>query len=455
MNANDHFHDASGLRLPQVRRRRLSTIVTRGLLSVAIFAAWASLIAWNWRRIEGMCGPQRTAISSAQEVPAWEEWQWKKCGPILMAADTIEYYYYYWGFPRSVGSLLAAERKTLFVESNKRPLYGPVSASLNVLVMQLLGLKFPLSMFVVLAFYAATCTHLMYFVMRALGGSTAMSAMFTGMASLSSAWITVFSMPESYSLSVAALLACLLSGVRLQQAKEDDRHRKFLRHVALSGIAAWVYLPICGAILMALRDFRSVQGWRTVLVGGAVVLGIAVLPQFVLADGGTSALKSQIEYGVQWGALGNLVHVATWTNVVSAIAFFGFVGPSPDFLRSTGDIRWPEVARLPIALIGVAIVGASYIALIAARRGTRHHGGHLGGAAVWLACLVMFHVFFNPAEILLYLSVPLTLVIFLMASIAVRLEERWTHRITLLLLGVLVVELASWGEFCMRVTGLL
>jgi hypothetical protein len=244
---------------------------------------------------------------------------------------------------------------------------------------------------------------------------------------------------------VAALLVALWSGVALQRADARTRRRRLAWHLIVTGIASWAYLPISGAVFFALDRITSLRSWVVLALSIAVVVGISVIPQLQL--GGIPRIHEELEYGLAWGSLHHLASGITWITVGSAMSVFSIIFPGRDFLTSSGNVDWAAVWAQPATLLGtVALLSTAVLLVLEARR-TRVP--RLAGPLLWLFLLVLFHVFFNPDEVLLYLSVPLTLLVYLAGCLVA--DDVFDRRTIVYALGVVLsVEVLNWAAFAWR-----
>ncbi len=384
-----------------VVRRRSSFLdwsyLIGGLAFVALMCGWSSLLAHNLARVERL-------TKAVQEQ--------SQRNLLMLSADSLEYRDYFERFPTSFGAM---SEKTVSVEFYKRPLYGPISATLTVLL-SWIGFTFPISLYAILSFYASTAVLLAFKLFRIGGLPAPESVLLAAVCSLSFGWLTVFSIPESYSLTACGALIAMISGARLGDLDLDRRGAAFswVRHAVVSGVAAWLYLPIAGAVLLLVPVTRSRQHWRTVMVPAiAIAAAVAIAPQFWF---GLSSVESQLTYGGRWSTLAHFADVRLLAEVGSAFLFFGLVSPVPDFLYAKAELDLSVFRVWSPALPATVLLVGCYVALWA-QRPAGETARRVSGALLWLATLFAFHVYFNPREVLLYLTVPVAVLVYSAAQV--------------------------------------
>jgi hypothetical protein len=362
----------------------------------------------------------------------------------VLSADFLEFRDYYRAFPKTINE---ASPQNVYVEFYKRPLYGPISAALTICLYRVFGITYPRSMFVILPLYATLATMLLFHVLKTVGIPTLEAGVLAGVGTLSFAWLSVFSVPESYSLSVCAALLAMLSGARLPGLEEQGAGRAIARHALVAGATAWIYPPTCGAVFLAVsRISHRKQLLTTVLPAVALAAVVAFAPHGL---SGRSEVQQQIDYGGRWSSPHHFVDAELVAEVGSAFLFFGLVSPVDDFVYASPRVNLTTAFGTGMRLVGVCVILACYgaVALIVIAHG---QASRMSGALLWFVSLFAFHLFFNPREVLLYLSVPIAVLIYLVGLAVVPLYEKHFTRskarsvpLACLLLFVMMMILAN------------
>ena len=332
----------------------------------------------------------------------------------VMGLDIRKYTGYFRNYPRSVilgpkryFDALPTSDENVFQQFTKRPLFGPIFVAVNW-PLSLVGFEFPTRMFVALTFFAALSGVLMFILLWNLGWLPAQAVIGSFLGTWSFAWLSTFSLPESHSVTISAAILCLISGQRLVRADRPTL-KLALPHALLAGVAAWLYLPLCGAALFVLSVVREPKHWLTIFLPFIIiVVGIAVAPQLFTDLGG---VHRQMRYGERYISLSNFLSLEPLRDVSMTFLFFCFVAPVRDFVTSIGRPDWNYIASSWPTIFAVCAMAAGYcwlLWLIISRGLSRE----LFGVGAWLACLLLFFVIFNPEEVLLYASVPVALIIY-------------------------------------------
>ena len=332
----------------------------------------------------------------------------------VMGLDIRKYTGYFRNYPQSaiVGSKgyyksLPTSDENVFQQFTKRPLYGPVFIAVNW-PLSLVGCEFPTRMLVALALSASLCGVLMFVLLWSLGWSAVQSVVGSFFSAWSFAWLSTFSVPESHSVTILAALLCLISGQRFVRADRSTLALA-LPHALLAGVAAWLYLPLCGAALFVLSVVRRPKHWLTIFLPVIIiVVGVAVLPQFVADLGG---VERQMRYGERYISFRNFLSLDPLRDVSMTFLFFSFIAPVGDFVTSSGRPDWSYITSSAPTVFALCAIAAGYcwlLWIIIYRDLSRE----LFGVGAWLAGLLLFFVIFNPEEVLLYASVPVALIIY-------------------------------------------
>jgi hypothetical protein len=352
--------------------------------TIVQMAAWSALLQHNLPRAE----------AAVEAQPALRNF-------LVLSADFGEYRDYYRDYPRNLEEF---GRDNIFNEYYKRPAYGPISGSISLVLSKWLGVEYPRSMFIILSFYPSLAGTLFFWLMRRTGLGIALSAAMTAICVLSFGWLSVFSVPESYSLAVCAILACLLSGSRFA-VEPELRRRSAFRHAAVAGLSTWLYLPAAAATVMILPAVRSRRQLLTVLAPALAIAAAIGYGPHLLYQGESAQL--QLDYAKKWMSLGNFIDPVIVSKVILSFMFFTIIAPVPDFVAASPD---PSIPRVLADWLVVCLIGAQAVFLICLAAGSRLQP--IYGVATLFASLIAFHIYFNPHEVLLYLS-PITPVLLL------------------------------------------
>jgi hypothetical protein len=276
-------------------------------------------------------------------------------------------------------------------------------------------------MYVILSFYAAAATMLMYFLLRRVGLPAIEAALLTTACSFSFAWLSIFSGPESYSLSVCAALLAMISGSKLPELGTPGAWRAVLRHATVAGVLGWVYPPVCSSALLVIARVQHRNQLLSVVLPAAVIsAAIVFAPQLFR---GEAAVQAQLDYGGTWASWANFAHWRLVAEVGMAFMFLGLIAPVADFVSAKPQVHLEYVVGAWKTIIAMALILAGYVKLAhvtVAHRNLRR----LSGALLWFFALFLFHVFFNPTEVLLYLSVPVAVLFYIVGLALVPWYER-------------------------------
>jgi hypothetical protein len=368
-----------------------------------------------------------------------------------LGADIDKYAGYFRDFPATIGefkaapSISALTKDKVVVEYWKKPLYGPVSAVLSLSASELFGLAFPRRMFLILALYGSACTCLLFVLLRSVGVRWEWATLLSAIATVAFGWLSMFSVPESYSLATLGALIAMRSGAKLPLGQSAPK--KLVLHCLVTGCMAWLYLPICGATLFVLREIDQRRQVFTILLPCiALVCFVALVPQFLAQisvpehprmQGG---VMYQMTYGARYINLLNLLDGRRWFDVTFAFLAFSLVSPINHFASSSGSVQWDVIFSRPVALgISLALIAVYVFGGLAFwRRACFAMRKVLAVPLLWLVALIMFHVVYNPREVLMYLSVPLAVVLYAVGIGLSQVKKKGQTWITAMLLFMLM-----------------
>lgn len=298
----------------------------------------------------------------------------------------------------------------------KRPLFLPLFLATNWMLSQT-GLEYPERMYAYLSIVASACGLMMAILLLKCGWSPLQAITGAVLSIFSFSWMSTFTIPETYSLTVLAVIACLISAERLS----PDRKLSWFRHATIVGLASWLYPPICGASLLVASLAKERKQWLTIVLPAVLLAAmIALAPQFFSESGG---VDKQLSYLANYGSFENFGSIEHWRDVATIFAFFGFVSPVQDFVTAKGRPDWGYILSNEILMITVLAIAAAHLFLWK-QIVTSNFRREWIGVGAWLFCLLLFFVLFNPREILLYASIPATLLLYCIGRV---LGQRWRN----------------------------
>lgn len=371
----------------------------------------------------------------------------------VLGADIRKYRTYFQDYPESARAENAARSQSdnVFQQYHKRPLYSWIFVVVNEL-MTPFAPTYATRIGVFSALFASLSGTLLALLLVSIGWRPLQAVVGSLFGIFSFSWLSMFSIPESYCVTVAAALVTLLSGHRFI-ARQSGLRGLALQHGVIVGVAAWLYPPLCGAALLAMTGDRRARQYLVLgAIAVAVAVGTAMLPQLVSDLGG---VRKQAAYGENYVILGNLFSLGAWRDALAILLVFGIVAPVRDFVFSAGRPEWHFIVGSIPTLIGVCGIGALYAAL--ARRFSLHSViPRLRGLLIWGGLFLVFAVLYNAREMLLHAAIAATITLY---AIAVMIEmsdppilNRLSNRqrvalagaAALLLLGINVPSVFGW-----------
>ncbi len=386
---------------------RPARIVVGLSIFAVVMTTWWALIAHNLARAENAVAP----------IPYPQRYS------MVLGADFDKYRDFFRDYPKTLSQIRKAN---VFTDYHKRPLFGPVSAALT-LALATAGIVYPQNMLFILSLYATCSIFLFYFLMRLLDFPAVQSALLTLTVTLSFAWLSVFSIPESYSLTISAALIAIMSSIVQFRRPRADIRAAALKHAAVSGVAGWLYLPLCGAVFLIVPQLRSRRQLLTVMAPSILVTLVVASTAFLVryADGSPQEF---VKWSEEWVSFAHFSSPGNWRDVTASFLLFSAVSPVKDVLLAAPTPDWSEIGGnwVVVNCAFALIVGYAFAVRCVIKR---DHGRSLSGMALWFAALTALYVFFNPREVLLYLALPFTLVLVMLAMMLSAERKRGQQRI--------------------------
>ncbi len=190
-------------------------------------------------------------------------------------------------------------------------------------------------------------------------------------------------------------------------------------------------LPL-GSLLVARSDLR--RGASTAAAGAALGLTLFVAGFWLLVRDNPFGFFR--EYAAGYSSLGNLFAPAIVARVVAALSCFAVVGPfsTPGDVATLADFR--GYLHSPWRLLG--FVAWLALAALVVRHLCRERDALSRGLALLLAALMLFYVYFNPSEAMLYASQTIFPWTLLLAR-ALRGGRRGPALVSVALIGIVVI----------------
>lgn len=255
--------------------------------------------------------------------------------------------------------------------------------------------------------------------------------------------LVFFSIPETYSLANLGILVFFLLVHRFHA--DITEKRAIILGIA-SGAGALVNPPL-GLLLFSVYGL-CLRGltWRQSLgrCAGATFVSLLVYlgANFLLF--GLEYIEKSQKLASKWATIGNFMEPANWLNVGVSFFVYAVISPLEELERSIGLKDFSGYFASPVKtvmfLFYIAYLGFAFLRL--ARRGVDRL---VVSAAVWLAVLSVFHVYFNPREALLYSCQALGPFVLILGRMFADVQWRWKH----LALGVFSIGVCYVNFKCL------
>jgi hypothetical protein len=388
--------------------------------------AWA-----DWRRSPGKL---RELLAVAAVFGAWVAfWYWRlathahvyACDNVVMGADGHEI-------------IEGLSTEIIGYDAFKRPLFS-VLAGLPVLLMTKgLGVDGETAALVSFALWAGIAVTLTYILMRRHFADLPQALLASTGFALSFCTVTIFSIPETYGVTIAALVFLLLLILEADRAGMGARPSLAAWLGVIAGLCAFVYPPLMATLLVWLVLNLQRHGVKPLVVP-AIVAGACALAVYyagLMAVFGADSFGEQGRYIDRFGSLAALTRWETYAAVLSVIYAMGLVSPEDGVLPLYGLEQWSGLANRPVAIAALIAVLVLYVAIAVHVKRRRRAEPQALALASLLVLLTLFFTFFNAREIMLYAVLPVLLV-WLLAAWALGHGRR-----SVVLLGACVILFA-------------
>ena len=273
------------------------------------------------------------------------------------------------------------------------------------------------SILLVLALLSALCVVGTFLLLKSYFSSTRLALLFACLYAFFFSNLVIYSIPETYSMSILAILLYLSYLLRVRGSLDG---RDSLVLSVLAGFAALFNPPLLSLLTIHLvLILRRIEFKRWAALAAAnVALGALVflLVNFLIPPDkdGWTFLPTYSIYAKKWASIGNLLDMGSVATVIVDFFFYSVLSPTGQLPRR---LAWQDLSGYWHSWLGTLLFPllASYICygLFAA---IKHHKSHpLGGSLLsWMLLMLLFYIYFNPRDAMLYSSqilLPLTFIL--------------------------------------------
>jgi len=292
----------------------------------------------------------------------------------------------------------AMNHYTLVTDSRKHLLFSAATVPL-VRTLLAVGVQSFHAMYIVMGFLAAlnitlallNFTRLVVDPVAALWAGAVYGLAFSN--------LVIFSVPETYSVSGIMIQVYLFA---LLRSGSLAPHRRSALLGFLSGLAA-----LFNPVLLSLGAFHLLPGtWQDLkrprYYAGATLAVAVALTTFVipnLAAFGSGFLQYNVKYVGKFSSLRNFGSFQAVSTVFASFTLFTLIAP---VRRLTLLLPVSEFWRLFQSARGVTLLAIYSGTVVSGLRFWRKRLAFEYRAAIWCAVLLVFYIYFNPREAILY-----------------------------------------------------
>ncbi len=290
---------------------------------------------------------------------------------------------------------------------------------------------------------AANAALICHLFLRSLRQKPA-ALLFTAFYTAAFSNLVFFSIPETYSLTHIGILGFFLLLVRVPP---DASPRRAAAYGACAGTGALMNPPL-GLLLgvyygLLVRRVSWRPAVRPCLLATAIALTLYLGANFLLL-GAEFFTRSQ-DLADRWATPANYLDFRNWLNVGVSFFLYSLLSPLDELERSIGLREFTGYFRSPgLCVVFLALAGFLASALWHLRQ--RLSDDTVLGAGLWLGVLLVFHVYFNPKEALLYSPQVLGPYLLILA----RAYDTIPWRVKHLLLALVVGAVAAVNIACLK-----
>jgi hypothetical protein len=289
-------------------------------------------------------------------------------------------------------------------------LFAPTTRPLVKLFDALFSSGSNLSVIVVLAGFVAAAVVFAYLTLRRLSLSVVPAVGFTVLYASLFANLVIFSIPETYVLSNLVILTFLFVLVSVKGAATNVR---LIYLAAFAGFTGLYNPPLLSLIVLPLllhyRKQKVYQLARLAFLSGTIAVSIFVVANFLAR--GTSVFTQFDSMANQWASLSHLLEPESIGLVLSN--FFAYAVVSPVEKLRTYLVLSHAGGYFDSWLKGTLILVYAGFFVYVVVASWRKRDSLVLALSVWIAILVIFYLYFNPLESMLYapqILFPLTMI---------------------------------------------
>lgn len=258
-------------------------------------------------------------------------------------------------------------------------------------------------------------------LVRAFYADTPTSLLVATFYALSFANLVIFSIPETYALS---MLFVMLHFAAFLLVRPRFSNVAALWLGVLAGLAGLSNPPLLtiglipGAYLLMTRGIA-----RSVVPAGIMFFAsVAVFLGVVLVAFGPSFFSFSTGYLSRWASLANFLDVTHITQVATHFFLYAILGPGSALKRNYSLADTSSYFTSPLGVL--AAFGYLLMFLLLARHLARSKDPVEQAVSCWILLITAFFVYFNPKEAILYSPQVLPFICVLLAAALSRVKQR-------------------------------
>jgi hypothetical protein len=319
-------------------------------------------------------------------------------------------------------------------DNKKHLLFSPITAPLVDLVQLIFNFPGETSILVVLAVISALNITLIYIILISEFSIVPYALWFASIFGLMHINFVIFSIPETYSLSGLVVLLYFLCLFKL---KDTDPVIYFGVLSILCGLAALINPVLLSLTVINLflivnkNNLEMRKKYFLIILSLLIPLVIFIIPNWIIYRSGFFPFS--VNYINKYGSFLNLIDMAKIIHVTSSFLIYSVIPPFSIYSIYINSIG---------LILAYLIIFLLYLGLLVAGIFAYHENKEvLNAMGLWVLCLIIFFIYFNPEEAMLYSTI-ITFPIFLFISLGF---SKVNFRYKYLLLGLFTVLLIFYN----------
>lgn len=287
-------------------------------------------------------------------------------------------------------------------DTRKHPLFSAITSSLFQITNFLLPIDENNAVSIVLSLIAAINLVLSYIILNHFIKKNEIAILFTILYGILFSNLVFFSIPETYSLTSMVILIYSYCFIKI---KNNFNFKRVISLSIISGLATLFNPPLIFLVIPSCYMFYKMSSFKKTVLASSTNIVITILT-FIISNiilFGKKFYLFFFYYGKKYCSLANFINLKSIINVSGIFLLFSVISPFHRFSGSTYFIEDVWGYFHSITSIILLLVYVLFLCIVANYM-IRNRNIILDSFFFWIIMMIVFHIYFNPWEAILYSS---------------------------------------------------